>query len=77
MGYGMQAPRVMATDKRRDTGAYWEARLQRMGLGMETGHLDWISYGHVVSDLDFDGRTTYPSTGERSEIATEWPLSLL
>lgn len=72
----MQAHKCMATDKRRDTVSYWEARLQRMGLGMESGHVDWITYGHVVSDLDFDGQKTYPLTGER-EVVTDWPLSLM
>lgn len=65
----------MATDKRRDSGKYWEERLQRMGLGMESGHVDWISYGHVITELDFDGRKTYPSTVEGEEVS-EWPLSL-
>lgn len=66
----------MASDKRRSNPAYWEARLQRMGLGMESGHVDWISYGHVITDLDFDGRTTYQAAGEREEVH-EWPQSLM
>jgi hypothetical protein len=43
---------MMASDKRRDTPAYWEARLQRMGLGMESAHVDWITYGFSVNERD-------------------------
>lgn len=68
---------VMTTDKRRDTAAYWEARLQRMDLDMGRGHVNWIDYGHDITQLDTDGRKTYESTdGERTEIA-EWPQSLM
>lgn len=69
-------PIVMATDKRRDTEEYWEARLTRMGLSVESGRHDWLAFGHIVSDLDFDGRKTYTQDGESQEL-TEWPLSLL
>lgn len=70
-------PNCMATDKRRDSQKYWEARLTRMGFSVEAGRHDWLSFGHVATDLDFDGRKTYTAaqTGESSEL-TEWPVSL-
>lgn len=67
-------PCLVATDKKRDTREYWDARLTRMGLSMEAGRHDWLAFGHRVSDLDFDGRKTYP-TGETEEVI-EWPISL-
>lgn len=79
---------MMASDKRRDTAAYWEDRLVRMGLSMEAGQavvrdeaqpggfLRWLEYGHEVSDLDFDGRNAYRTNGERSDDV-EWPQSLM
>lgn len=73
----MQAHSCMASDKRRDTPAYWEARLQRMRLGMETGHVDWISYGHEVTKLDTDGRKTFAPIAGEIEDVSEWPLSLM
>ena len=58
----------------------WEAKLKRMGLTMENGHdPHWLTYGHDVADLDFDGRDTYaysPPDGERLDL-DEWPISLL
>jgi hypothetical protein len=66
---------TMATDKRRDTAQYWEARLKRMGLTVERAGPDWLIYGHDVSKLDTDGRKTFvPITGETEEL--EWPMSL-
>ena len=62
---------MVATDKRRNSAEYWEARLHRMGLGMDVGLPKWLSYGHVVSDLDFDGRAIFE--GE-SKDAHEWPF---
>lgn len=53
---------MMASDKKRQTPQYWEVRLHRMGLGMDEGTPHWLSYGHRVSDLDFDGNKTYPTT---------------
>ena len=54
----------------------WEARLERMGLGMEVGTSighQKITYGHRVKDLDFDGRiASVPKTGESLE-QDEWP----
>ena len=59
------------------SAAYWEARLKRCGLGMDAGsHRDRITYGHMVADLDWDGKVTYvPPTGERLENE-EWPISM-
>ncbi len=55
----------------------WEARLKKMGLSMERGHDPHrLTYGHMVADLDWDGKVTYtPPTGERLEN-DEWPISL-
>lgn len=55
----------------------WEARLKRMGLGMDAGHnRSVITYGHMVADLDWDGKVTYtPPSGERLDN-DEWPISL-
>lgn len=73
---------MMASDKRRDSQEYWEGRLKRMGLSMEAGN-PWkceetrvrrLSYGHIVNDLDFDGRQTY--TAKDIEDRAEWPISL-
>lgn len=57
--------------------AEWEARLKRMGLGVDAGHnRSVITYGHMVADLDWDGKITYaPPTGERLDN-DEWPISL-
>jgi hypothetical protein len=59
--------------------AYWESRLKRMNLSMERGHdPHWLSYGHDVTALDFDGRDTFafvPPAGERLDME-EWPISL-
>jgi len=76
---------MMANDKRRDTREYWEARLKRMGLSMSAGEgvawqdgkpVRWLSYGHTVTDLDFDGRNTYTPTAGEIEERQEWPISL-
>jgi hypothetical protein len=63
---------------KRGTQAFWEARLKRAGLSMERGHdPHWLTYGHMVGDLDFDGRITYePPQGERLDNG-EWPISLM
>ena len=37
----------------------WEARLTRMGLSMERGRHDWLTYGHIVSEIDYDGVNVY------------------
>lgn len=50
---------MVATDKRRNTKAYWNARLKRMGLEMDRGRPSWLVYGHDVTKLDTDGRKTY------------------
>lgn len=68
---------MMASDKRRQSPEYWEARLKRMNLEMGRGHVNWIDYGHDIKHLDTDGRRTYVSvTGEREDLA-EWPISML
>jgi hypothetical protein len=64
----------MASDKRRDNAAYWEARLKRMGLDADRGRPSWLSYGYTVHECDFDGRKTY-TAGEIEEL-NEWPISL-
>lgn len=67
----------MATDKRRDTPQYWEARLKRMDLDADRGRPSWLSFGHEVTKLDTDGRKTYVADdAERMEV-NEWPQSLL
>lgn len=55
----------------------WKARLKRMGLGLDAGHnRSVITYGHMVADLDWDGKVTYtPPAGERLDN-DEWPISL-
>ncbi len=68
---------VMASDKRRDTARYWEARLERMNLDMGRGHVNWIDYGHDITKLDTDGRRSYESTAGEQEDVREWPQSLL
>lgn len=56
---------------------YWNDKLKGFGLTEDAGRKEWLSYGHVVNDLDFDGRNTYkPTTGERLETEDEWPISL-
>src|SRR6202049_3098795 len=65
----------MATDKRRDSLEYWNARLTRMGLGHEAGSHRWLRYGHRVSELDCDGVKTYTAP-EEIEDRNEWPISL-
>lgn len=57
---------------------YWDGQLKRLGLSMERGHdPHWLVYGHMVADLDFDGRVAIvPTTGESLE-RDEWPLSLM
>lgn len=67
---------MMASDKRRDTQEYWDARLARMNLGTERGRPTWLDYGYRVNDLDFDGVRTY-STANEIEDRQEWPISLL
>ena len=67
---------VMATDKRRDSASYWEARLKRMNLDADRGRPSWLSYGHEVTELDTDGRMTYANSGESLENE-EWPISLM
>lgn len=56
-------------DKRRDSQAYWEQRLRACGLGMEAGHIDWITYGHTFGDrgLDWDGEKVYGAKTKRGE----------
>lgn len=67
----------MASDKRRDTQQYWDARLKRMGMDVEVGTPHWLFYGHDVTKLDTDGRKLYvPTDGGRTE-ENEWPQSLL
>lgn len=61
-------------DKRMQTPEYWESRLEKMGLAMSAGTRDFISYGHDPNVLDFDGKRTWPQTGESLEL--EWPASL-
>lgn len=70
------AGRFKASDSGKLT-ALWEARLKRMGLTMDAGHnRAVITYGHMVTDLDWDGKVTYtPPTGERLDNE-EWPISL-
>lgn len=67
----------MASDKRRDSPEYWEARLKRMGLDADRGRPTWLSYGHSVTDLDTDGRKLYPVTDLKTDLSEgfEWPVS--
>ena len=56
---------------RRDSQAWWERKLSKLGLGMEAGRKigrTTITYGHMA-DLDYDGRVAVhlPITGESSE----------
>jgi hypothetical protein len=67
----------MASDKRRDTPAYWDARLKRMNLDADRGRPSWLSYGHQVTELDTDGRKTYNVKAGESLELVEWPLSLM
>lgn len=67
----------MATDKRRDTAQYWEARLKRMGLDADKGRPSWLQYGHEITKLDTDGRKTYESADGEREAVDEWPQSLM
>ena len=68
-------PRVLGgKDKRMQTPEYWESRLEKMGLAMSAGTRDFISYGHDTNTLDFDGKRTWPQTGESQD--TDWPASL-
>ena len=54
----------------------WDAQLKRLGLTMDAGRANWLTYGHMIADLDFDGRVAIvPITGESLE-RDEWPLSL-
>jgi hypothetical protein len=64
----------MASDKKRDSPAYWEARLKRMGLCMNAGYNpNWLSYGHSVTELDTDGRKTFTVDESReSKGLSEW-----
>ena len=58
---------------------YWEARLKKAGLTMDTGwNPDWLTYGHRIADLDFDGITTYAvkQIGEGLDNG-DWPISLM
>jgi hypothetical protein len=67
---------VRDKDKRRDTAAYWEARLKRMGLTVDAGRANWIDYGHSVLKLDYDGRIAYVADPGESLERGEWPISL-
>ncbi len=62
----------------RGTQAFWDARLKRMGLGLDAGQrADLVTYGHMIRDLDWDGKILYtPPIGERLDDS-EWPVSLL
>lgn len=68
---------MMASDKRRTSPEYWEARLKRMNLEVDRGRPSWLDYGHEVSKLDTDGRKTFEGekAGESLEYG-EWPISL-
>ena len=49
---------------------YWEARLKRMGLGMDAGHSrSTITYGHMIEHFgELEGKIIYsPPTGERTD----------
>lgn len=69
-------PKCMTSDKRRDKQAYWEARLTRMGLSVEAGRHDWLTFGHTPTDLNLDGGRTYKPTDGELEETQEWPISL-
>lgn len=64
----------------RGSQVFWEAKLKRMGLTMEAGRKigsESLTYGHMVADLDWDGKVTYePPQGERLDNG-EWPISLM
>jgi len=65
----------MASDKRRESQQYWEARLKRMNLDIDRGRLKWLCYEHITGPLpDFDGKRTY--TAQDVEDLNEWPISL-
>lgn len=74
-----KVPKCTAKQTRTDP-EYWETRLKRMGITMDAGRKigsESITYGHMVADLDFDGKVTYrPPIGERLDNA-EWPISLM
>lgn len=56
--------------------AYWEGKLKAYGLTMDRGRGALVTYGHMITDLDWDGKVTYkPPAGERLDN-DEWPLSL-
>jgi hypothetical protein len=44
--------RAKRTD-RADQSTYWDARLAKIGLGMDAGRRNWIDYGYTLADLDF------------------------
>jgi hypothetical protein len=67
--------KCMASDKQRTSQEYWEQRLKRMGLTPRAGEHKWLSYGHKLSALDYDGVRTY-ATAEDVEENQEWPISL-
>lgn len=60
-------PYRMASDKRRDKQGYWEARLTRMGLSAEAGRHNWLVYGHIATELDYDGRKTFTAAQSRED----------
>ena len=66
--------------RRRDSQAYWEARLNAAGLGMDRGLYvgsEHIIYGQDIVDLDFFASQEdkhfelRPETGERLETESE------
>ena len=71
--------RAQFRHEERKAAEYWEKRLKAAGLTMEAGRKigsESITYGHMVKDLDFDGRVAIvPITGESLE-QDEWPVSL-
>lgn len=85
----MRARRVFTKAKRRtryvkskpckvlskDDPEYWEALLRRNKLSQSRGTSRKLSYGHTVTDLDYDGVNTY-RIEERFKDTREWPLSL-
>lgn len=66
--FGNTAHRLRAKTQRavrvldKEDPEYWERLLTRNHLSMERGHVKWLSYGHTLSALDYDGVSTYATT---------------
>lgn len=69
--FGPQKKRLMRGKARpplsKEDPQYWERLLSRNQLSMERGQSKYLSYGHRLSALDFDGVRTY-ATAETLEL---------